>query len=87
MKKAIAALVLSSFVLPGIAYADAEDEYVACVIGHAAVALKNMQKKDSNEAQAIAYKKCKTPRGIEGDEVEGVSDFINLQVMKLADEQ
>jgi len=84
MKTPTTLILLTALLAPGIAWADTEDEYVACVIGHAAVALNKMKTKDAGKAQAIAYQRCKAPKGLRGDEQEGMSDFINMQVLRLA---
>lgn len=62
------------------AQADAGDDYVACLIGRASVALHQQEKKDSGSALAEAYKHCAEPQGVSENELEGISDYVNMQV-------
>jgi hypothetical protein len=81
---AAVATILST-IIPGFAFANAEDDYVACMIGRSALALYKQEKKDSDKAQAVAYKHCRKLEPKYGNEGgEGVSDYINMQVEKLA---
>jgi len=65
---------------------DPVDDYVACLIGKAAVALQHGAK-DSTAAQTEAYKHCKEPKSLKDPETEGVSDYVNIMVMSMAGEQ
>jgi hypothetical protein len=40
--------------------------------------------KDSSKAQAVAYKFCKLKGKLSDTEQEGLSDFVNLMVEKMA---
>jgi len=62
------------------------DDYVACLIGRSGVALQAQQSghRDAAKAQAIAYKQCKPKGKIEDNEGEGLSDFVNMMVEKMA---
>lgn len=62
----------------------ASDDYVACLIGRAAVALHAQTKGDVDKAQAAAYKVCKPKGKIDEQEGEGISDFVNMMVTKMA---
>lgn len=62
------------------AQADASDDYVACLIGRASVAIHRQEKKDSGSALAEAYKHCAEPQGASENELEGISDYVNTQV-------
>ncbi|UIY28319.1 hypothetical protein LZK73_15225 [Neorhizobium galegae] len=56
--------VLLSSVIPTTGHADAGDDYVACLIGRAAVVLHKQAKKDSGKALEVVYKQCKQPKGL-----------------------
>ena len=79
-------LLLLVFVA-GPAFADPTDDYVACVIGKSAVALHKqpLGEKDAGMAQKIAYGLCSEPK-LDGEEGEGVSDYINISVEAIAKE-
>lgn len=83
MKRAFI-LFLGVIFLPAIAHADKGDDYVACLIGSAATALHKQKKPDSNKALAHAYKVCKEPKGLHENELEGISDYVNIQVEAMA---
>lgn len=84
MKTLIFATVL--FATP--AFADAADDYVACLVGQSAVALHDQgDKKDADAAQEIAFAKCPEPTGISGEtEIEGLLDYVNKSVQAIAGE-
>jgi len=63
-----------------------EDDYVACLIGQSAVALKWKGVKDAEAAQARAYKVCKFVGKLEQQEEEGLGDFVNSVVLELVKE-
>lgn len=69
---------LSASAVP--AYADKSDDYVACLVGRAAVALHKQSKKDSGKALETAYRQCKEPKGVPEAELEGLSDYANTMV-------
>lgn len=69
---------LITFAVP--AYADQSDDYVACLVGRAAVALHKQAKKDSGKALEIAYRRCKEPKGMTETELEGLADYVSMQV-------
>jgi hypothetical protein len=73
----IAALLFTTPVL-----ASPRDDFVACVVGQAAVALQNKEPKES--ALEIAYDMCPVPEGIGSG--EGIADYINLMVERMAAE-
>ncbi len=64
----------------GSARADSADDYVSCLIGRAGVAIHKQEKRDSGKALEVAYKQCKEPKGITEEELEGISDYVNMQV-------
>jgi hypothetical protein len=70
-------------VIPQIAYAEASDDYVACVIGKAVV---NLHKGSSHDdAVAKAWIACEPlNKEISENELEGISDFVYLTFEKLA---
>jgi hypothetical protein len=59
--------VVGSFVLAkamlfkGPAFADSGEDYAACLIGHAVIALDAKQANDATSALAIANRKCPKP--------------------------
>jgi len=64
---------------------EAVDDYVACLIGQAAVALnKQVDQKDVAAALDTAYGKCKAPQSFGDAEPDGVEDFVVFMVEKLA---
>lgn len=85
MKHALFAFALVS---AGPALADANDDYVACLIGQSAVVLHKQKTKDAYEAQEIAYDLCPQPpdESPDGGESEGISDYVNLMVERMAAE-
>lgn len=78
MKTLIFVLMLS---VPALA--SPADDYAACLIGQAAVAL-HKGAKDADSAQEAAYAVCKEPK-LADNEAEGLSDFVNSQVQALAE--
>jgi hypothetical protein len=87
-------IAMAGFCLPGLlttstrANPKANDDYVACLIGRAAVALHNQSgTKDAAKAQQVAYRQCKTKGRIDHEEGEGVSDFVNIMVERMANDQ
>ena len=79
---AMAMLLALAAVTP--AHADASDDYAACLIGKAAVALHKQDRKSGGTALEAAYKRCKEPKGISESELEGVGDFANTMVEAMA---
>jgi hypothetical protein len=79
VKAALLALLIATPAL-----ADANDDYAACLIGHAAVELHKQAVKDADAAQTAAYAVCSEPAGIEENEAEGLSDFVAMSVEALA---
>lgn len=75
-------LLFAALLLSSPALADATDDYAACLIGQSAVEL-HKGAKDALDAQEAAYKVCKAPE-MEENEAEGLSDFVNVSVEKLA---
>ena len=85
------AMLLAAMLLigPATSHADAVDdvidEHMACLIGHAAVALlKQEGKRDADPAQEVAYGICKEPKelaSIDGDP----GDYVNVAVMALVE--
>ena len=54
------------------ASADAVDDYVACLIGHAAVALhKQAEPKDGDKALEVAYGVCQEPKDLDETKPKG----------------
>lgn len=76
--------VLLLAVTPAPAHADASDDYVACLVGRAAVALHKQDKKDSGKALEIAYRQCREPKGVSENELEGLSDYVSTLVDAMA---
>ncbi|WHA40147.1 hypothetical protein [Agrobacterium larrymoorei] len=74
--------LISTATIP--AYADQSDDYVACLVGKAAVALHKQSRKDSGKALEIAYRRCKEPKGVSENELEGLSDYVSMQVDAMA---
>lgn len=64
------------------ALASPEDDYVACLIGRAAVELHGGTK-NALDAQEEAYKVCPEPQ-MDEQEAEGLSDYVNLMVERMA---
>jgi hypothetical protein len=63
-----------------------EDDYVACLIGQAALALhKQGPKKDATAAQTKAYSVCKLDGKLSNDSTEGIGDYVNMMVQKMAE--
>jgi hypothetical protein len=90
MKHALFAILV---LLSGQAAASqADDDYVACLIGQAAVALlqQNPPMTDAEAAQEVAYGFCPEPASVSadpnGEAVESVSDYVNLMVERMAAE-
>ena len=83
MKRAFI-LILGVIFLPAIAHADKSDDYVACLVGKAATVLHKQKRPDTDKALAEAYKRCKEPRGLPENELEGISDYVNMQVEAMA---
>jgi hypothetical protein len=86
------ALMLSGLaILGGLDLANAqapkkEDDYVACLIGQAAVVLhKQGSKKDAKAAQTKAYSICKPVGTLSHGSTEGIGDYVNMMVQKMAE--
>ena len=75
-------LLLVSVLFATPAFADATDDYVACLIGQSAVAL-NHGANDAEAAQKFAYEVCKSP-ALDENIADGLSDYVNQMVQKLA---
>lgn len=82
--KRVFILFLGVIFLPAIAHADKSDDYVACLIGRAATVLHKQKRSDTGKALAEAYKRCKEPKGLPENELEGISDYVNMQVEAMA---
>lgn len=78
------ALIWALMVSPALA--GVEDDYVACLVGQSAVALHSQQSKDALAAQQAALKLCPEPKGTGEDEMEGLLDYVNLMVERMAAE-
>lgn len=85
MRNTFVLLALATL-MPTSAFADAGDNYVACLVGRAAVTLHGQAKKDSGKALEAAFKHCKEPKGIDETELEGISDYANMLVDRMAAE-
>lgn len=77
-------LLLGVISLPPIAHADKGDDYVACLVGKAATVLHKQKRPDTEKALAEAYKRCIEPKGLPENELEGISDYVNMQVEAMA---
>jgi hypothetical protein len=75
------ALVLAFLATP--AFASAKDDFVVCVVGQAAVALKHGDLKE--DAFEIAYDMCPLPSGMTEADSELIA-YINLMVERMAAE-
>lgn len=71
-------------ILPAHANADQSDDYVACLVGRAAVALHKQRTNDSGKALKAAYRQCKEPKGVPENELEGLADYVSMQVDAMA---
>ncbi|MEP9390417.1 hypothetical protein [Mesorhizobium sp. KR9-304] len=86
------ALIAALLFTASPAFASPEDDYVACLIGRAAVALlkQNPPMTNAEAAQEVAYGFCPEPASIgadpNGEAVEGISDYVNLMVERMAAE-
>lgn len=60
--------------------ADAGNDYVACLVGRAAVVLHGQKKPDGGKALEAAFKRCAKPKGISENELDGISDYASLMV-------
>lgn len=78
------AFTLPALIATNAAHADDADDYVACLIGRAAVAMHKQDRPDSGKALEIAYRQCTEPKDISGDELEGLADYVNTQVEAMA---
>lgn len=79
------ALLAALLLLSGPAVADTADDYVACLIGRAAVELgKQDGPKDAQKAQEVAYSQCPEPVMADDVEPDGISDYVNMSVEALA---
>lgn len=78
------AVALTLSLTAATAHADQSDDYVACLIGRAAVALHKQAKKDGSKALETAYSRCKEPTGIQENELEGLADYVSTQVDAMA---
>ena len=85
MKSAsIAATML--FTAPVFAGPDSRvvDDYIACLIGQSAVALK-AGAADATAAQQYAYERCPEPKEVtENPDAGGLYDYVNIMVEKMA---
>lgn len=68
------------------ALADVADDYAACLIGQAAVALQvQPEKKDASAAMDVAFDKCPEPTNMPEDVVmDGLIDSVYFTVEKIA---
>lgn len=76
--------LLVCLLLTSAAYASPEDDFTACLVGKAAVALHNQEKKDPIAAQKVAHDACQIPAGIDGDQLDGIGDFVNAAITSMA---
>jgi hypothetical protein len=89
MRKAIlCGIAVAAFFAAGSALAlqeSAEDKYVACVIGKAAVLMHHGS--DVTTAAAAAWDECASiePPNLPSEEGEGISDFVYLTLEDIAD--
>ena len=83
MKTTLLAAVFLTVARP--AFADAADDYVACLIGRSAIALGRQERtKDAAKAQEVAYGQCAEPKDYGDAEPDGVVDFANMAVENMA---
>lgn len=78
------AVLISLLTAAAPAHADQSDDYVACLVGRAAVALHKQNKKDSGKALEIAYRQCREPADLSENELEGLADYVSMQVDAMA---
>lgn len=74
----------TALISTSVVHADDADDYVACLIGRAAVAMHKQERRDSSKALEIAYRQCAEPKDISGEELEGLADYVNTQVEAMA---
>lgn len=80
-----AALIVLALLAPGPAWADAVDDYVACLIGRAAVALHAQGGEvDVDKALDVAYEACDEPADYGDAEPDGVDDMVLFTTEKIA---
>jgi hypothetical protein len=85
-------LVAAALLFTAPAFGSPSDDYVACLIGQAAVALlqQNPPMTDAEAAQEVAYGFCPEPASVgadpNGEAVEGIGDYVNLMVERMAAE-
>jgi hypothetical protein len=86
LRHAACLLALTSLTLicTSVAHADDADDYVACLIGRAAVAMHKQEKRDSGKALEVAYSQCTEPKDSSGGELEGLADYVNTHVEAMA---
>lgn len=78
-------VVLLGLLAASPALASPEDDYVACLVGRAGVALINNAAKDADAAQAIAYAQCAQPDNMSPDvDLDGLEDMVNFMVIDMA---
>ncbi len=80
------ALIAAMVMLSGQALASPYDDYVACLVGKSAVALHSQATKDASTAQEAAYAACPEPADADDQEMEGLLDYVNLMVERMATE-
>ena len=60
------------------------DDFIACLIGQSAVALK-AGAADATAAQQVAYERCDEPKEVtENPDAAGLYDYVNIMVEKMA---
>ena len=83
--KAILLAILLLTPVPAIAGTD--DDYMACLIGWAGVAIANSDVQTADAALAIAYKTCPQPVLDEGTDLDGLEDMVRMAVEDMAKTQ
>ncbi len=77
-------LLIAALLLATPALASPEDDFIACLVGRAAVALQT--EKDAEKAQQIAYDACEQPELAPDTELDGLEDYVALMVERMAAE-
>lgn len=77
-------LTVALILFAGVAIASPEDDFAACLIGRAAVALPTVAN-DVDKAHEIAAVQCPMPEDIDGDRLDEIGRFVNVSVEAIAE--
>lgn len=77
--------VLLGLLAASPALASPEDDYMACLIGRAGVALLNHAATDADGAQKIAFEQCPQPTDMAPDtDLDGLEDMVYFAIVDMA---